>query len=333
MSNKQYRVYIGRGAEVLVGLTYLVAAGLKAQDINLFLGQILAYQVFTSTSALTLVALTALAVETFLGLSMILGSPWRKWVLATGAAMLVFFSGLIVYAWQVHGLKDCGCFGAVSFTPPQAIAKNLVFLALTGVAWYGLVRTSAPAGELAFRRSRQALPLLLSLLLVLVAVPQLGGTNPRGNDNEKAPKGAAVGENARPAGVFSGYQITTDFGEFDLGQGEYLVALLSMTCEHCMDSVPQINEYTYESALPQVVALCLEPEAGSIDMFQGLTAPEFPMYSIGNNMLEWSKICEGLPPRLCLVRDGVVQAAWNEDMPDYETLLAAVQSGASAETE
>ncbi len=320
------RVYIGRAAEVVVGLVYLIAAILKAQNINLFIGQILAYQIFTSTFALTAVAFSALFLETFLGLSMVLGSPWRKQVLAVSAAMLLFFTGLIAYAWQVHGLEDCGCFGAVSFTPPMAIAKNVVFLALTGVAWYGLIGRGEGDG-MSYRVVRRALPVLLAVALCALIVPQLGASGP--------PDTTPVGENstAAPAGLFGGYQVTTEYGDFDLGKGEYLVAMLSMTCEDCMASVPQVNEYTYESALPQVVALCLEPEEGSIDTFQALTAPTFPMYSIGNNMLAWSKICEGLPPRLCLVRDGVVIASWNEVLPDYETLLGAVRGAGDAETE
>ena len=323
------RLYAARGAEILVGLVYLAAAVLKAQNINLFIKQILAYQVFTSALSLQTVAFVTLALETFLGLSMVLGSPWRKGVLAVSAAVLVFFTGLIAYAWQVHGLKDCGCLGAVSSTPPQAIAKNMALLALTGIAWYGLILKGDAAIGMRYRAGRMALPLLLAVGLCTAIVPQI---NASGNGGKPVDTKGGGGD-TQPPGVFSGYQITTDFGDFDLSKGEYLVVLLSMTCEHCMASVPQINEYTAESALPQVVALCLEPEEGSMDVFQGMTGPVFPMHSIGDNMLQWSKICEGLPPRLCFVRDGVVITAWNEEMPDYETLLEAVRGTTPAETE
>ena len=81
------------------------------------------------------------------------------------------------------------------------------------------------------------------------------------------------------------------------------------------------------------MALCLETDEGSMALFQAMTTPAFPMHSIGNDMVTWSKICKGLPPRLCVVRDGAVVASWNEEMPNYETLLSSVGSAAGAETE
>lgn len=322
------RRHAGRGAEILVGALYLTAAVLKAQNINRFIGQILAYQIFTSPSALGIVAVVTLALETFLGLSMVIGSPWRKGVLALGGAMLLFFTGLIVYAWQAHGLKDCGCFGGIPFTPPQAIAKNLVMLAVTAFAWFALVHPRGEAIEMRLKAARMSLPVVLAGLLCTAVAPQMGGDNASvvktGGDTEiQSPEQAQS--------PFAKYSITTPYGEtYNLGQGEYLVVMLSMTCEHCMESVPLLNAFLSESALPPLVALCLEPEEGDMADFQAFAGPMFPMQSIGNNMLEWSRICEGLPPRLCIVRDGLVEASWNLDVPDYQTVLDAL-SGVPAE--
>lgn len=326
------KFYAGRGAEIAVGLAYLLAAGLKAQNINLFIGQILAYQVFSSTGALTAVAFTTLGVETFLGVSMVLGSPWRKVVLGMGLAMLLFFSALIAYAWQVHGLKDCGCFGKVSMTPPQAIAKNVVFLALTSLAWYGLVRKDAPA--MPYSGARRLLPLILAVLLCGFALPQLGGDKSPDDQASTASSTAPVAEGGvQPGGPFSGYRIVPEYGDaVDLAQGDYLVALLSMTCEHCMGTVPQLNAYTQEPGLPILVAICLEPEAGSLENFQNMTGPLFPMHSVGNDMLTWARICSGVPPQLCYVRNGVAVKTWSDEMPAMDVLQAAITAGGSADS-
>lgn len=329
--------YAGRGAEILLGLIYLLAAVLKAQDINLFIGQILAYQIFVTPESLKIVAFTTLALETFVGLSLLLGSPWRKGVLVMSAGMLLFFSLVIAYAWQVHGLKDCGCFGSVSFTPPQAIGKNVVMLVLTGLAWFALIHR-LPAVASPRRGLRIALPVLMALVLCGIAAPQLGGSRSENiapaTPSAAAPQAQDAPDTPDSAAVFKGYAFTSEYGEsFDLGTGEFLVALLSMTCDHCMASVPQINAYLAESALPPVVALCLEPEAGSMQTFQDLTAPMFPMHSIGNDMLEWARICPGTPPRLALIRDGAVVASWNEEMPDYQTLVEALATTGAAKSE
>jgi len=330
------RALAGRGAEIAVGATYLLAAGLKAWDFNRFIGQILAYQIFSSTEALTVVAFTTLALETFLGLSMVLGSPWRRQVLTASAAMLLFFTGLIVYAWQVHNLKDCGCFGKVPMTPPEAIAKNLVLLALTALAWYGLEAGDKVAAPVARIKLRTLGPIVLALLVCLVAFPQVGGTFEAENDGPVAPAPELPTAAAQPAdevGVFAAYRIVPEYGDtIDLAQGDYLVALLSMTCEHCMGEVPQINDYTNQETLPRVVAICLEPEEGSMRNFQDLTGPLFPMHSVGNDMLTWAKICSGVPPQLCLVRDGVVLKTWKDKMPPSEEIVAALGEGVSEET-
>jgi len=331
------RVIAGRVAEIAVGLAYLAAAGLKAWNFNLFIGQIMAYQIFSSIGALTAVAFITLALETFLGVAMVLGNPWRKAVLGAGFAMLLFFTALIVYAWQIHDLKDCGCFGKVSVTPPQAIAKNLVFMALTAMAWYGLVGRGDAMDPLGYLRIRKLAPPLLALGLCVSVIPQLGGTIATGNEvpvvagETTPPTGAATPPEA--AGPFAGYRIVPEFGEtMDLSQGEYLVALLSMTCEHCMASVPEINAYTYEGSLPPVVALCLEPEEGSLKDFQAMTGPEFPMHSVGNNMLAWAKLCSGPPPQLCYVRDGVALKVWKDVMPSLEELAAGIAEAAATDS-
>lgn len=333
---KSLLTYAGRGAELLLGATFLLAAALKAQDLNLFIGQILAYQIFTTPVLLKLVAFGTLAIETFLGLSMLLGSPWRRLVLGLSAAMLVFFSGLVLYAWQVHGLEECGCLGAVSMTPLQTIAKNVVMLLLVALAWYGLVPREGGGTSFSFARTRVVAPLLLAAVICAGVVPQL-------DQNQRAAKKTApssekntpAGDEAPSAsegGVFSSYTITTEYGEtLDLGEGEYLVALLSTTCEHCMASVPQINAYLAESALPPVVGVCLEPEEGSLEDFEAMAAPAFPMHSIGNDMLEWSRICPGVPPRLSYVLNGVERDAWKDEMPDYETLLHGIEAVRAAD--
>lgn len=222
-------------------------------------------------------------------------------------------------------------------TPPQAIAKNLVFMALTALAWYGLVGRGDAVAHLEYPRARKLAPPVLALLLCISVIPQLGGTVDTDNDvpvvagDPTPPVGEAPGSEA--AGPFAEYRIVPEFGDtMDLGQGEYLVALLSMTCEHCMATVPELNAFTYEGTLPPVVALCLEPEVGSLKEFQGMTGPEFPMHSLGNNMLAWAKLCSGPPPQLCYVRDGVALKVWKDVMPTLDELVASIAAAGTEES-
>ena len=281
-----------RVAEVGVGITYLVAAVLKAMDFNAFLPQIHAYQIVESTGSLLVVAFTALALETFLGVCMVLGVPWRRVVLGVGAAMLCFFTLVIVYAWQVHGLEDCGCFGKVKVTPPQAIGKNLVLLAFTVLAFYGLVLRAEPSQSPPRRPLlRLGIATVLALIACLAVIPQLGIATPPpppSQDPTDSPSKPPI-----EAGPFANYVVESEYGDrFELGTGEHLVALLSMTCEHCMESVPQLNEFMFDPTLPPLVAICLEPEEGSMEEFKLLTQPQFPMLSLGDKSLNFFPLLE-----------------------------------------
>lgn len=125
--------------------------------------------------------------------------------------------------------------------------------------------------------------------------------------------------------LFSRYSVVTDMGEtLALAQGDYLVAMLSMSCDHCMASVPQLNEIM--EAMPEipVVALCWEPSGGAMAEFVSMSGPLFPMHSLGDNFLEFAELIGSAPPRLSFVRNGVAVQSWDDTMPDLETLLAAV---------
>jgi len=312
-----------RVAEIAIGITYLAAALLKAMDMNGFLPQIHAYQIVSSTGSLVFIAVTALALEAALGMCMVLGTPWRRLVYGASAAMIVFFTLVVLYAWQVNGLQECGCFGKIKMTPPQTIGKNLLLLALTGVAWYGLVRHPA-APKLPGGLWRGGVSAGFALVLCLVAVPQLGLSR---NGSSPAGGGESGSRPAPGGGPFAGFIIESGTGEsFDLSTGDYLVALLSMTCDHCMESVPRLNEFYFDATLPPVVAICLEPEAGSLETFRMFTQPEFPMHSLGDRSLSFFPLLEtaSSPPRLVFVRDGATVHAWDGDMPDYGELAQAL---------
>ncbi|HOV60399.1 MAG TPA: hypothetical protein PK349_04970, partial [Candidatus Hydrogenedentes bacterium] len=97
-----------RALEILIGLYLVVGALPKGLNINHFAVQMSAYKVLPDPSWLPPAALATLLLEMFLGMSMLLGLRFRGLVLALYQGMLVFFSGLILYAWLVHGLEDCG---------------------------------------------------------------------------------------------------------------------------------------------------------------------------------------------------------------------------------
>lgn len=146
-------------------------------------------------------------------------------------------------------------------------------------------------------------------------------------ENEEYPT-APTGMMDYPADApadFAGYTLTgMDGAALDLGSGTYLVALLNATCDHCMATVPAINELAVRPDVPTVVALMQEPDPGSVDSFVQQTGASFPMLSLGNDFIKFSQFIKTAPPRFTLVKDGRPVKSWEGYPPTAEDLTAAV---------
>jgi hypothetical protein len=304
-----------RPVEVLLGIVFIAGAMLKALDINLFSVQIDAYGVITSKSLQPLMALATLCAETFLGGAMLLGMGPRKLVLAALEALLAVFTALILYGWVFHGLQDCGCFGALEVGPKTSLAKNLVFALLAAVAWSGFSMGERPPASL-----RRGLVKLAIISIFTAATVTYAWLDLR--KQEITTPNDATGPYAR-------FVFDVDQQHFDLGQGEYLVALLSMSCDHCMEQAPRLNDLVLMPDLPPIVALCLEESAGDMDEFRAVVQPVFPMYSIGAQVRLFFNLIGKEPPRLTFIRDGQPIHFWDGDFPPYEELVETIQGAAA----
>ena len=328
--------WTARPAEIALGAFFVFAAILKIQNPNLFAVQIHEYQVLTNKALLGPAALFFITLEIGLGVAMLSGFRMRGIVLLIVEAVLLFFTALIAYAWTVHGLKDCGCMGEVRMGPGISIIKNIVMMVLAGWTWRGLRQVPAPVDAPTPPWRAKAVTVLMVSAMALLAVyldlyrpknapAAAAQTNPAAAQGNTTPLLPASGIPAT-GGLFSSYVITGDSGEhYDLSQGTYLVALLSSTCEHCMATVPALNEFVLrQDILPPLVALCYEPEPASLDVFRMSTGAMFPLYSLGDDFLTFSQFIAQEPPRLSLVSNGVALQSWDGVMPSIEALLAAL---------
>lgn len=120
---------------VAVGLTFLYSAYTKVVPIQSF--------EYTMVEFVRLPAwVAAIGSRFFVGIEAALGGLLvlhlfgsRKWVVKAAIALLLFFSGYLVWLWVVAGNDvNCGCFGdAIWMSPSTSLLKNgilLFFLAL-----------------------------------------------------------------------------------------------------------------------------------------------------------------------------------------------------------
>jgi hypothetical protein len=159
--------WVGTFAGAVLGGVLLFAAWAKAIDPAAFADQIHTQGLDFLLPARA-IALAALALETGLGLALLLGVR-KTWVLVPATLLVVFFLGLTARAWWLaaHGLlaagESCGCFGnLVQRTPAQAFLEDLLLLVPALAAWAGRERRPP-----VFPPARTAVALLGALAAVL----------------------------------------------------------------------------------------------------------------------------------------------------------------------
>jgi hypothetical protein len=308
----------GRILEFLLGAFFIVSATAKALDLPAFGVQVRAYGVLHDKDTILTVARLLTGVEATLGAALLSGVRLRGLTLGVTALMLVGFTGLIAYAWAFQGLKDCGCFGKyVQTGPGTSILKNLALLGMAAGAWWSLLRLRPGAeGEAAPAPPADAKPAMASYITggigaLIVIFAWMAGAPvkdltippplPPGND------GAGPGK----TGPFARFTWEHEGETINLGQGQWLVAMLSATCEHCQASVPILNEFSLTLEPPRVAAIMMgTPE--EMEEFRQLTQPLFPTLAI--DALGFLEMIGKHPPRFYLVNDGA--SARYLDMPD-----------------
>ncbi len=298
-----------RTIEILLGAVFIFSAVTKALDLYSFAVQVSYYGVVRDPNLVRTVANTMVCVEAAFGVALLAGLRLRGLVLLATAGLLVGFSALIAYAWAFKGLKDCGCFGAyIKMGPGVSIGKNIVLLALVGGGLYLLMKKRDDSGAQPDRGPSRMGWALGALGIAIVAVSAAFGK----------PAPAETPANTASADrPFAAYLVETEGATIDLGKGDYLVAMLSATCEHCQAAVAVLNDLAAEPDMLPIVSLMLGTEEEMMD-FESLTDPQFPTQVI--DALQFMNLIGTEPPRFYLVRDGAARAHTDILDPTLEDL-------------
>lgn len=298
--------------EILMGLFFLASAAMKAMNVDGFAVAISAYGVIKDPTLVRGAAYVTLALESLIGGAFLAGWRYKKLASIVATGLTAVFSGLILYAWQVNGLEDCGCFGDyIKMDPPQSLAKNAVLIAILVGNAYALRNAVGTNFE----------PGLIPRVIGVVAVAGVGAiTIVSGVGGDSG--GAVPPPVSDPAKDIS-FQLTINGEAVDLGVGEHLVAFLNTGCEHCRASVPGLNALDADDSLPPMTALMMG-DAEGLDDFLIETEATFRM-----ELLDGPTIMTFIlkaPPIMYYVKDGMFVETWEweDDPPAPEVVKEAV---------
>ncbi len=298
-----------RGVEIFLGIVFFVSGYSKLIEINKFTVQIYSYGIIGEKSILPWIALGVVLLELSLAVMLTFGIKYRKTLHTFVFLLLIFFSGLILYGWLFHNLQDCGCFGKIEMGPGPSLGKNFILIALTLICLTGVKKMGTSNTNFYFTNLK-----LVVLLIVLISAFFMGYSK------LKIETSAQSKQNLSPFDSLLHMKFEIDGKTYDFSKGEYLIALLSFGCEHCIEEASKLNNYLLIESFPSLIALCLEETSEEREDFISKVKPEFPIYSLGNKPLFFLSLIDKEPPRLIHIRDGKVLKIWDYNLPEINEL-------------
>jgi uncharacterized membrane protein YphA (DoxX/SURF4 family) len=240
--------WIGTFAGAFLGAVLLVAVWAKMLDPTAFADQIRLEGLDFLFSA-EAVALIALALETGLGLALLLGVR-RKWVLIPSVLLVAFFLFLTGRAWYMtaNGLRSeaesCGCFGnLVQRTPAEAFWQDLLMLVPPlGLAFLGRDRRTR-----LFPPVRTAVAFLGAGAVAAFAWQAPG--LPLDDLATRLKPGVEVGSLCIGEG---GQQVCIDSIAPELRQGEHLVVMARLDDPETAKAVDAMNAFAGQAGNPRL---------------------------------------------------------------------------------
>jgi hypothetical protein len=284
-----------------LGLIFLFSALSKATDLGLFVRQMRAYGILSNPLILTVCAWGLITLEFALGIGLLIHYRPRL-VLSLTAMLFLVFLGATSWASLNGVAEECGCFGSwLERTPKEAAIESLILLAVAVLALLGYGHSQA-------RRSRAKIWTVASAFLIGALLPLAFGFSLQ-RISESQSKGLGVD--------ISQLEIEGVQG-VDLNNNPYLLAIMDLDCGHCLELVEALNALAEEPEIPSLIGLCINDE-NRRRRFTEEFEPAFPIGKITENDF-WRLLADADLPRILYIRDGRILQAWDQTVPDKDTI-------------
>lgn len=231
------------------------------------------------------------AVRLFVGFELALGLLYllpyyiKKITIPASLILLISFTCYLIYSGFILGEKEnCGCFGTVvEMSPIESIIKNLVLI-ISAILLLKLIKEE--------KRNFIAPTMLTaaSLVMIFLAVPIKDVSDFK----------------------FEKYRSFIGAGRVDLTEGDKLLCIFSLDCEHCQLAAKEL--WGLESRIkgfPETYVLFFSEGGVSVDSFKTLTGSNFPYHLI--NAQEFFDFIGTTSPRIYWLKDGKVEKYWDEN--------------------
>jgi len=225
-----------------------------------------------------------IAMELFLGVALLQSNYLKRIILPATLLTLMGFTVLLLFSYFAGDSNNCGCFGEVlKMSPLEAIIKNIILIVVGVITFRSTKKDKEKLNTL-------VVILIISIGFVFIVAPI------------KSYKDL----------VFSKYIEFENEGRVDLTEGNKLVAIFFIDCEHCMETANDIIALEKEtSKIQNLYILFAGEESDSVQSFLDEVNIEHPYLRIPID--DFFDLIGTSPPRIYWLENGKVKEFWDDN--------------------
>ena len=269
---------------IILGLVFLFSAYTKFISPGLTEIILVDHGIVSARETAAIIVRLLIGIEFTLGILLVMPYSLKTIVIPSTILFLIIFTGYLGYTgFILKDTQNCGCFGEmIKMSPLESIIKNIVLIVF-------LVLLFKLSNE---KRNYFAIPAVAILCVALIFV--------------------SLPVNSQKEFKFAIYTNFEGEGRVDLSNGEKLIAILNLECDHCQTLAQELSETKNRTnKLPKIYALLFKEGNVTVDSFKTMTKFNFPHHLIDMN--EFLNLIGQSPPRIYWLKDGKVKEIWDGD--------------------
>lgn len=278
---KSFRIII----QLLLALTFIISAYSKLISPGLIEIILVDQGIFTDRMLAGFAVRILAGIELALGLLYLFPYNIKKITIPVSLLLLIFFTGYLFYTGFVLGDKEnCGCFGTVvEMSPVESIIKNLILIAFI-IVLFKLIKEE--------KRN-----FIIPPVLTVAAIAAVFLITPLKDVKDFK---------------FEKYTSFVGSGRVDLTEGDKLLCVFSLDCEHCQLAAKELWGLEHRiQGFPETYVLFFSEGGVSVDSFKTITGSNFAYSMI--NSTEFFDLIGTTSPRIYWLKDGIVKKFWDNN--------------------
>ncbi len=274
--------------QIVLGFVFILSAISKLVAPGLFEITILDQGIFESREIAAYLGRLLIAMELFIGIAFFQPYYIKRIVIPLSLLTLIGFTGLLSYSYFIGDTNNCGCFGEmIKMSPFEAIIKNVVLI-IIGVFIF-------------MHRKYKSEKLYIPTILLLFSFGIVFMLAPIKSYEDLK---------------FSKYTNFESEGRVDLTEGNKLVAIFYIDCEHCMETAKEIIKLEDETTKFQNLYILFGgEEEDNVQTFFDEVNIEHPYLRIP--IEDFFDLIGNSPPRIYWLQNGKIKEFWDDDFKNH----------------